>query len=81
MSENNNVFIKGEYIKLGQLLKYLNLIASGAEAKEYLLLNEIFINGIKDSRRGKKIFNGDQILIQDTKYFIVEKKNECNKQK
>lgn len=74
MLENNILFIKGEYIKLGQLLKYLNFIKSGADAKTYLLSNEIFINGIKENRRGRKIFYGDKILIENNKYFIMEKK-------
>lgn len=78
MSENNNFFIKGKYIKLGQLLKYFDFISSGAEAKEYLLSNKILINGIHENRRGKKIFYGDEILIKNKKYFIMEKKNEHN---
>ncbi|MEF9984752.1 MAG: RNA-binding S4 domain-containing protein [Malacoplasma sp.] len=69
-------FIIGEYIKLGQLIKCLNFINSGAEAKYYLNDKKVYVNGILENRRGKKIFNGDEIIIENKKIRIMEKKNE-----
>ena len=39
------------------------MIDFGAQAKNYLLNNKIFVNGKLERRRGKKLFANDQILI------------------
>ena len=64
------VKISTEYIKLGQLLKYIAIIDSGAEAKDFLAENIVKVNEIKEDRRGKKLFDGDIIEVLDNKYVI-----------
>lgn len=51
--------IKDEYIKLGQLLKAVNLVSSGLEAKDVILAGEVLVNGEVDQRRGRKLYPGD----------------------
>ena len=70
-----NVAIKTEYITLGQLLKFLSIVGSGGEAKNYILYNEIFLNNQLENRRGKKIYPGDQIQIESVDYLIVTNDN------
>lgn len=55
--------IHTEYITLGQLLKVLDLVGSGAETK--LLLEEpgFRVNGEAENRRGKKLRPGDLVTI------------------
>lgn len=65
------VKITTEYIKLGQLLKYVGIIDNGSLAKIYLAENEVIINGEKDDRRGRKLYPGDVIEISDEKYTIA----------
>ena len=65
-----NVEIKDEYITLSQLLKITDLISSGGEAKSFIYLNKIFINDIKEDKRGKKIYKGDLVKINDEVYKI-----------
>jgi len=65
--------IKTEYIKLGQLLKYANVIQSGGEEKNFINSHKIFVNKILENRRGRKIVPGDVIqingdIIQVTSY-------------
>ena len=54
--------LKGEYIKLGQLLKATGIICNGAEAKDILLNKKIYVKEVLENRRGKK----------DTKYFVAD---------
>ena len=62
--------IKNEFITLGQFIKIIDLISSGGEAKAFLLNNQIFVNGELESRRGKKLYKGDEVVIQN-KYYKV----------
>ncbi len=55
--------LRGEYIKLGQLVKFLYDLPSGGAAKFFLEENEIFLNGELENRRGKKIVVGDVLKI------------------
>lgn len=67
------VKITSEYITLGQLLKFCDLIYSGSEAKEYILNNNIIFKDIKVEQRGKKLYPGDQISINNTLFFEITK--------
>lgn len=62
--------INTEFITLGQFLKYINLIGSGAQAKEFLIENMVTVNAERESRRGKKLYPGYQVKIQDQEYLI-----------
>lgn len=57
--------INTPFITLGQLLKYADLIHSGGEAKAYLAANKIIVNGEADNRRGRKIYPGDKVAINN----------------
>ena len=52
-------------ITLGKFLKYKNIIGTGGEAKWFLSENEIFLNGEPENRRGKKLHDGDELVITD----------------
>lgn len=62
--------ITSEYICLGQLLKYVGIISNGAEAKIYLANKKVYVNDILDNRRGKKIYPGDVVRLEDKLYKI-----------
>lgn len=62
--------IYSEPITLGQLVKFLGLIYSGGEVKNFLEENNIFVNEISEKRRGKKLFSGDLVQINDQKYVL-----------
>ena len=53
--------LKDEYITLAQLLKACDVVYSGGQAKEYLANMEVFVNGVNENRRGKKIYRGDVV--------------------
>jgi ribosome-associated protein len=54
-----NIKIKDEYIKLGQLLKLAGLVGSGVDAKYVINEGLVKVNDEVDTRRGKKIYPGD----------------------
>jgi ribosome-associated protein len=59
---DDEIPIRGEVIRLGQLLKLADVVDSGAEAK--LLLAEpgaVQVNGEPESRRGRQIRPGDVV--------------------
>jgi len=64
------VNIKTEYITLGQFLKYVNIIESGAMAKMYLSEAEVYVNGELENRRGKKLYPGYVIKVESNEYII-----------
>ena len=63
--------IHSEPITLGQFLKFSGLIYSGGEVKNYLEENDVFVNEISEKRRGKKLFSGDIVQINDQKYVLT----------
>ncbi len=70
VKNGNNIKITGEYITLGQLLKFLDLVGTGGEEKIFLRENEVLFNGEKEQRRGKKLRDKDQVTILGVTYTI-----------
>ena len=71
ISMQTEVFITSEYITLGQFLKYENLIESGGSVKFFLEEIPVFINGEQDNRRGRKLYPGDIVSIEEFGEFII----------
>lgn len=65
-----DIKIREEFITLGQFIKVIDLISSGGEAKAFLLNNEVIINGETDSRRGRKLYKGDKVMINNIEYKV-----------
>ena len=55
----DSIYIKDEFIKLGQAMKLAGLIDSGLEAKIVIQNGEVKVNGEVATRRGKKLVPGD----------------------
>ena len=53
--------LREEYIKLGQALKAANLVEDGVEAKFAIQDGEVKVNGEMETRRGRKLYDGDVI--------------------
>ncbi len=54
--------IRGEMIRLGQLLKVAGLVDSGAEVKDLLATGEVKVNGESEQRRGRQLGKGDVVI-------------------
>jgi len=59
-----------EYITLNVLLKIAGLISTGGMAKIFLLENDVFVNGEKENRRGRKLYRGDVIEVNKQAFII-----------
>lgn len=68
--KGSSIFIKGEYITLGQLLKFLDLVQTGGEEKLFVVTHDITFNGEVETRRGKKLRPNDIVTIDGQKYII-----------
>ncbi|MBE5872935.1 MAG: RNA-binding S4 domain-containing protein [Lachnospiraceae bacterium] len=53
------IYIKDDFIKLGQALKLAGLVESGVDAKLVVQDGLVKVNGEIDTRRGKKLVPGD----------------------
>ncbi len=64
------VKINTEYIELQQLLKLTDWISSGGEAKIAVKKLKIKVDGIVENRRGRKIYPGFIVEIENKKYEV-----------
>jgi ribosome-associated protein len=64
-TEVNEVKIKTEFIKLDSLLKFAGITETGGVAKEVIAEGRIKVNGEVCTMRGKKIYPGDFIEIEE----------------
>lgn len=56
-----DVAIRGNEIRLGQLLKFAGVVDDGAEAKALLAADEVLVNGEPETRRGRQLRDGDVV--------------------
>ena len=66
------VKVRDEFIKLGQALKAAGLVDSGVVAKEVIQNGEVAVNGEIDTRRGRKLYPGDEVSY-DNQTIKIEK--------
>lgn len=59
-----------DYIKLDQFLKWQGIVQTGGEAKIRIKEGEVVVNGEIETRRGKKLRNGDRVSIGGTSYDV-----------
>jgi ribosome-associated protein len=55
------VAIKGDVIRLGQLLKAAGVVDSGGEAKTLIAEGRVSVNGEIETRRGRQLHAGDEL--------------------
>lgn len=63
--------IDSEYIKLDQALKLADVASTGGHAKFLILEGLVTVNGEVETRRGKKIFDGDVIEVEGEMIKVV----------
>lgn len=62
--------LKDDYIKLGQALKAANLVQSGVDAKYAIQDGLVKVNGEVETRRGKKLYDGDIVEFEGNQVKI-----------
>lgn len=65
------IIVDGE-LTLGQFLNYEGIVESGGQAKWFLKEYDVYLNGERETRRGKKLSDGDQLDIPEVGSFIIK---------
>lgn len=63
--------LKDAYIELYKLIKVLDLVDSGGEAKQLIDHEVVFRNGEIEKRRRAKIRAGDKLMIGDVEIDVL----------
>jgi len=66
----NRITINSEYIRLSQLLKLADAVATGAEARFCIQEGEVRVNGVVEIRRGRKLRAGDRVEYAGRDYEV-----------
>jgi ribosome-associated protein len=66
-----DVPIRGEVLRLGQLLKVAGLIEAGGEAKAFLSTHRVLVNAEPEERRGRQLRAGDEVRVGDAVLRLV----------
>ena len=62
--ENFHLRAGEDFIRLGQVLKAVGLVETGAEAKEVIQEGLVSVNGETETRRGRKLYKGDTVSYE-----------------
>ncbi|MEE0686044.1 MAG: RNA-binding S4 domain-containing protein [Lachnospiraceae bacterium] len=66
------IVLRDDFIKLGQVLKAAGLVESGVEAKIVIQNGEVKVNGVTETQRGKKLYDGDIVTFDRDEIKIVK---------
>jgi ribosome-associated protein len=66
-----DVRIRGDMIRLGQLLKLAGVVDSGGEIHDLLAEEVVLVNGAPEQRRGRQLHAGDVISVSAEELQIV----------
>jgi ribosome-associated protein len=64
------ITIRDEFIKLGQALKLAGIAQTGIEAKIMVTSGEVSVNGEIDTRRGRKLHDGDIVETKEGTFTV-----------
>jgi ribosome-associated protein len=66
-----DVAIRGDMIRLGQLLKLADVVDSGGELKSLLADTQVLVNGEPENRRGRQLHPGDVVTAAGDELRVV----------
>ncbi|WP_320671704.1 RNA-binding S4 domain-containing protein [Patulibacter defluvii] len=66
-----DVEIRGDMIRLGQLLKLADVVGSGGEAKALLAELPVTVNGGPEARRGRQLHHDDVVDVDGEQLRVV----------
>lgn len=68
--EHKDFILKGEYIRLDDLLKNVGVVNTGGHAKIVIQEGEVKVNGETCTMRGKKLRQGDFVEYEKIIYDV-----------
>ncbi|MBD1863084.1 MULTISPECIES: RNA-binding S4 domain-containing protein [Trichocoleus] len=57
-------------IKLDQFLKVIGLVDTGGQAKMIIQNEVVSVNGVLETRRGRKLVSGDRVTVDDQTFEV-----------
>ena len=63
--------LNGEFIELHKLIKLLDLVDTGGQAKMLIEDEQVLRNGVMETRKRAKILKGDTIQIGDVTITVI----------
>jgi ribosome-associated protein len=64
--------VSSNIIKLDQFLKLVGIASTGGQAKLMILDGAVKVNGIVETRRGRKLVSGNQVTVEGKTYDVGE---------
>ena len=64
--------LRDEFIKLGQVLKAAGWVEDGVEGKSGVQDGKVCVNGEADTRRGRKLYDGDIVRYDGHEIKVVK---------
>ena len=71
MQAKQNEEAVAETIKLDQFLKLAQVVESGGQAKQLIQSGMVWVNGVIEMRRGRKLRAGDVVVV-DGEELVVD---------
>ena len=71
MAVVDDIEIRGNSIRLGQLLKLAGVVDSGAEVKDLLAEGAVTVDGEAETRRGRQVFLGQVVAAEGRELRLV----------
>jgi ribosome-associated protein len=75
LPRRQTVAIRTETIALGALLKWAGVAATGGEAKTLIAGRRVLVNGQVETRRGRRVGDGDLVAVQGGPTMLVTRVN------
>ena len=69
------LYLRDDFIKLGQALKAVGFVESGVDAKFVINDGLVKVNGSVEIQRGKKLYAGDYVEF-DGNTIVIEANND-----
>lgn len=70
--EKIEIKLRDDFIRLGQALKASGIAESGVDAKFMIQDGEVTVNGETELRRGRKLFDQDEVVCGDVMIKILK---------
>lgn len=64
--------IRTEEITLGDFLKWAGAVSTGGQAKLLLKAGSVTVNGVSETRRGRRLRAGDYVDVAGGAGYVVE---------
>ena len=72
LRKNMKLKLRDEFIKLGQAMKAAGIVSSGIDAKMLIQDGQVTVNGEVETRRGRKLYDGDVFEFEGDEVRVVK---------